>query len=191
MPNCTRTGCSFLGIWNYSFWPVKISTFTYQLYNNSLPVAARTGNRYRNVALADIDERCFWCMSENFNVPGRETFSHVFFEGPTTAAIYANFCAKFMDGNSTALQKRLLIFFGMDEEEKVDQIMQIVGILLMFCIWEGKTRRKSLSYFTVECNMFFYFDNIIDNNKWLKSVLMTKDDIWCRYWRGRADSRRG
>ena len=191
MPNCIRTGCSFLGIWNYSFWPVKISTFTYQLYNNSLPVAARTGNRYRNVALADIDERCFWCMSENFNVPGRETFSHVFFECPTTAAIYANFCAKFINGNSTALQKRLLIFFGMDEEEKVDQIMQIVGILLMFCIWEGKTRRKSLSYFTVECNMFFYFDNIIDNNKWLKSVLMTKDDIWCRYWRGRADSRRG
>ena len=104
VPNCERTGSSFLGIWNYSFWPVKISTFTYQLYSNSLLVAARTGNRYCNIAEADIDERCFQFMSGNFNVPWRETFSHVFFECPTTAAIYAHFCAKFLNGNSTALQ---------------------------------------------------------------------------------------
>ena len=191
LPNCERTSCSLLGVWNYSFWPVKISTFAYQLYNNSLPVAARTGNRYRNIVGADIDERCFWCSSDNFNVPGRETFQHVFFKCPTTSAIFSNFCSKFFNDNCTEIQKRSRIFCGMEDDENIDQIMQIVGILLMYCIWEGKIRRKALSYFTVECNLFFYFDNIVDNNKWLKTLIMTKDDTWCRYWRGRAGSRRG
>ena len=79
----------------------------------------------------------------------------------------------------------------MEDDENIDQIMQIVGILLMYCIWEGKIRRRALSYFTVECNLFFYLDNIVENNKWLKTLVMTKDDTWCRYWRGRAGSRRG
>ena len=166
-------------------------TFAYQLYNNSLPVAARTGNRYRNIVGADIDERCFWCSTDNFNVPGRETFQHVFFDCPTTSAIFSNFCSKFFNDNYTEIQKRSRIFCGMEDDENIDQIMQIVGILLMYCIWEGKIRRKALSYFTVECNLFFYFDNIVENNKWLKTLVMTKDDTWCRYWRGRAGSRRG
>ena len=67
-------------------------------------------------------------MSGNFNVPGRENFSHVFFECPTTAAIYANFCAKFLNGNSTALQKRLLIFLGMDEDEKITKLCKLLEL---------------------------------------------------------------
>ena len=91
LPDDCAQGCAILGTWNYSIWPVKISSFIYQLFHNSLPVAARLGNRYRNVPDTEIDERCFWCTINNFNVPGRETFGHVYFECPTTSEVLKNF----------------------------------------------------------------------------------------------------
>ena len=142
IPEDKRIACSYLGIWNYSIWPTKISTFLYQLYHNSLPVAARTGNRYRNIPEVMIDERCFWCLQNNFNVPGRETFSHIYFDCPISSAIFSAFCTKYTDPALSALERREYVFLGMNRDKTVDPVIQIVGLLLMYCIWEGKIRRK-------------------------------------------------
>ena len=90
----------------------------------------------------EIDERCFWCANNNFNVPGRETFSHIFFECPTTLSIFTKFCEKYLDNKLTELERRILVFVGMNGRGEIDMLMQIVGILLMHCIWEGKNRKK-------------------------------------------------
>ena len=148
MPDDIQLCCSLLGIWNFSFWPIKLSTFIYQLYSNSLPVAARLANRYRNVQETEIDERCFWNTKDNFNAPGRETFCHVFFEHPTSALILT-FRTKCLMG-IPEVELKPLIIAGIDNEGKIDSISQIESILLLFCIWEGKLRKRALSYYTVE-----------------------------------------
>ena len=186
----TSTACSFLGLWNLSIWPIRISTFVYHLYHNSLPVAARLGNRYKNAPEIVVDERCFWCRT-NFNVPGRETFSHVYFDCPITSSIFSSYCNKYLSQNLSIIDRRKNVFLGMDREGKIDTVTQITGLLLLYCIWEGKIRKKNLSFSTVEANMFFCFDSILENNKWVKSLAISKNDVWCRSWRGRADGRRG
>ena len=191
LPDDCAQGCAILGTWNYSIWPVKISSFIYQLFHNSLPVAARLGNRYRNVPDTEIDERCFWCTINNFNVPGRETFGHVYFECPTTSEVLEKFCTKYVDATYNETERRTLIFFGMDKDQKVDNIWQIVGLLLLYCIWEGKIRRRAISYLTIESNLFFFFDSIAENHKWVKTLAVNKNDNWCRNWRGRAEHGRG
>ena len=72
----------------------------------------------------------------------------------------------------------------MDREGKIDTVTQITGLLLLYCIWEGKIRKKNLSFSTVEANMFFCFDSIMENNNWVKSLAISKNDVWCRNWRG-------
>ena len=162
----------------------------YHLYHISLPVAARVGNRYKNTPEIVVDERCFWCRT-NFNVPGRETFSHVYFDCPNTSSIFSSYCNKYLSQNLSIIDRRKNAFLGMDREGKIDTVTQITGLLLLYCIWEGKIRKKNLSFSTVEANMFFCFDSILENNKWVKSLASSKTDVWCRSWRGRADGRRG
>ena len=134
-------------------------------------------------------ERCFWYTKDNFNAPGRETFCHVFFEYPTSALILT-FRTKYLMG-IPEVELKPLIIAGIDNEGKIDSISQIESILLLFCIWEGKLRKRALSYYTVETNMFFYFNNITCNSSWVKALATIIDNVWCRHWRGRAGSRCG
>ena len=74
VPVDEKSAVSNLGLWSKYYWPVNVSSFVYQLFSNSLPVAARLSNRYREGQNRDIDERCVWCRGDGFNVPARETF---------------------------------------------------------------------------------------------------------------------
>ena len=73
-------GAALLGLWAKSYWPKEISTFLFQLYNNSLAVGARLSNRYQRDPDRIVDERCVFCRNEGYNIPMRETFMHLFYD---------------------------------------------------------------------------------------------------------------
>ena len=190
-PTDEKKAIQYLGLWNKSFWPVRISNFLYQLFSNSLPVAARLGNRYKNDPLQTIDERCGWCSRDGYNVPERETFNHIYFDCPTTSKLLAQFSDKYLDPNFSQAERVKAIFFGQTNLGDRDDILQITGIIFAYCIWAGKLRKKAISFFTIEENMFFLFDGIANSNSWVKKIVETKDDNWSRLWRGRTGGGRG
>jgi len=66
-------------IWNRHYLSNKIRTFAFQFFNNSLPVGARLGARYRANPNVEIDERCTFCTSTQIGAPAREDFVLLFF----------------------------------------------------------------------------------------------------------------
>jgi hypothetical protein len=66
-----------LGLWNFNSLNIRIRTFAFQFFNNSVSVGARTAARYRN---AGIDQRCVFCVKNGTPNPVREDFSHLFIE---------------------------------------------------------------------------------------------------------------
>ena len=83
-----------LSQWTKSYLPVPVRMFAYQLVNNTLPVGARLGNRYLNDVNRAIDTNCPFCTSAGYNLPLRETFSHLFFECSLTNSLLKKFWEK-------------------------------------------------------------------------------------------------
>ena len=66
-----------LGLWNLGSMNIRIRTFAFQFFNNSVSGGARTAARYRNAA---IDQRCVFCVKSGLPNPAREDFYHLFIE---------------------------------------------------------------------------------------------------------------
>ena len=128
---------------------------------------------------------------DNFNVPDRETFTHVYFNCPTTSKLLAQFSEKYLDPNFSQEERVKAVLLGLTNLGNKDELLQIIGIIFVYCIWAGKLRKKAISFYTIEDNMFFLFDGMANSNNWLKRIVETKDDNWSRYWRGRTGSGRG
>ena len=191
IPADEKIAVSYLGLWSKYYWPVNVSSFVYQLFSNSLPVAARLSNRYRVDQNIDIDERCVWCRGDGFNVPARETFGHLFFDCPTTYTLLKKFADKYLPPNISEAEIKRAVFLGLDLGGRKDDIMQMVGIVFLYCIWIGKIRRRPISFPTIEENMFLIFDGIADSYKWVSDMATNSDDYWSRNWRGRTGGGRG
>ena len=73
-------GKHIVGMWKKSYLPIAVRIFAFQLVNNSLAVGARLGNRYARDAGRQVEVNCMLCKDDNYNLPIRETFSHLFFE---------------------------------------------------------------------------------------------------------------
>ncbi len=74
------------GSWNWSFLGNRIRTFCFQFFNNSLSVGTRLNARYRAGGIV-IDDRCSFCVKSGINAPGRETFTHLFYDSPQLISI--------------------------------------------------------------------------------------------------------
>jgi hypothetical protein len=66
-----------LGLWNITSFTIRIRTFAFQFFNNSVSVGARIAARHRNVLL---DQRCAFCVKSGAPNPEREDFAHLFIE---------------------------------------------------------------------------------------------------------------
>ena len=124
-------------------------------------------------------------------MPERETFNHIYFDCPTTSKLLAQFSDKYLDPNFSQAERVKAIFFGQTNLGDRDDILQITGIIFAYCIWAGKLRKKAISFFTIEENMFFLFDGIANSNSWVYKIVEIKDDNWSRLWRGRTGGGRG
>ena len=166
--------------WTRSYLPLDLRLFSFQLFNNSLPVGARLGNRYLLDPDRVIDVSCQFCTVPGFNLPLRETFKHLFFECPTTGNILEQFRNKYWpDENTETVTK--LILYGTKNGKRIDSIRQVVSILFLHCIWKARSRKK-ISFATVENNMEFIFTSIVKNNKKLTIKANCSNFSWCRTW---------
>jgi hypothetical protein len=89
------------GLWSNSNLTIRIHTFAFQFFNNSVSLANRTAARYQNV---EIDQRCVFCVKAKKVNPGREDFNHMFMLCPvleTPLALYfmQNFNVRYDTGN--------------------------------------------------------------------------------------------
>ena len=191
VPENDKNAISYLGLWNKNYWPVGLSSFVYQLFSNSLPVAARLGNRYRDDQFRDIDERCGWCAGDGYTVPARETFGHLYFDCPTTMAMLKKFAEKYLPPGLSDTDKKKSVILGLDGEGEKDDYLQIVFIIFLYCIWQGKIRKRPISFPTIEENMFHLFNGIAESYKWVYDEAVNRDDFWSRSWRGRTGGGRG
>ena len=163
----------------------------YQLFSNSLPVAARLGTRYRDDQYRDIDERCGWCAGDGYTVPARETFGHLYFDCPTTTAMLKKFAEKYLLPGLSDTDMKKTVILGLDGRGKKDDYLQIVFIIFLYCIWTGKVRKRPISFPTIEENMFHLFNGIAESYKWVYDEAVNRDDFWSRSWRGRTGGGRG
>ena len=116
---------------------------------------------------------------------------HLFFECPTTHTLLKKFADKYLPPNISDSEIKRFVFLGLDLRGKKDDIMQMVGIVFLYCIWTGKIRRRPISFPTLEENMFLIFDGIADSYKWVSDMATNSDDYWSRHWRGRTGGGRG
>ena len=175
-----KTGKNIVGIWNKSYLPITVRTFAFQLANNSLPVGARMGNRYKNDANMAIDVNCPFCSQNNFNLPIRETFRHLYFDCTVTSNIWQIFRTRYMQG-STVEHCTRQIFFGIMPNEEFLEIQLVISLLFLHCIWMCRLSRK-ISFTTVENNMAFYYKGIIESCKYLRVQALNSNSLWCREW---------
>jgi len=181
-----------LGTWNHSFWPSRIKVFLFQLYNNSLPVRARLGNRYHRDPNINIDERCRLCIGGT-GAGQRETFAHIFFQCPVISSLLCMFGTRFIENHNNNRKeftiKRLIL--GHDKDGDYSVIECIISSLFFYELWNVKLRGGRTSLPTIVSNMEFIFDGIIKCNKSLYDLAVLTDNTWCRIWRERVGAPHG
>ena len=101
-----------------------------------------------------IDVNCPFCSQNNFNLPIRETFRHLYFDCTVTSNIWQIFRTRYMQG-STVEHCTRQIFFGIMPNEEFLEIQLVISLLFLHCIWMCRLSRK-ISFTTVENNMAFY-----------------------------------
>ena len=175
-------GGRILGTWNLSFLPLNIRNFSFQLFNNSLPIGSRLVNRYRDHA-AEINESCTFCCISKTGVPYRETFFHLFFECPSVSGTIANFVAKYVSNSLNHRDIVKFIFTGIEGTEKHELVDRVINVLFLYEIWCCKTHRKIPSFTTIEFNMHNHFDILVENNSRFKNSVLKNNNKWCRLWR--------
>jgi hypothetical protein len=138
---------------------------------NSLPVNARLGARYRLHADIDIDERCKNCYDAGQQLAGqRETFYHLFWECNYANKILTRFGTENFPALGTEEIKRV-IFLGIRENDFC-RSTRILTLLFLFEIWRNRFRsQSSMSYATIEFNVFHTLDKIFQANKNFKKHL--------------------
>ena len=176
------TGGKLLGFWNISFLPIDLRVFSFQFFNNSLPLGARLVNRYRNVNYNNINDCCTFCQIRNYGAPDRETFKHLFFSCPALEDTCKRFADKYFD-HDLIYNEKIQSFFTGSIDETPHMVDIITSVLFAHEIWQSKLLKKIPMFTTVEFNMRCKFDILIDASKKFKKKVINSDSLWCRHWR--------
>jgi len=171
-----------LGFWNSNFMPNELRVFSFQWYNNILPVAARVANRYRNNPLVEIDQDCVFCKQIPYNVPGRESFAHLFFSCPTTSELKLKFAEKYLDPGITQMQLQQFLFLGLRYGREMEFVDTLTAMLFNFSIWKCRNIKKKPSFPTLESNMLYLYNGILSSCSWVRNEARRSDNLWCRAW---------
>jgi hypothetical protein len=178
--------CSELNaIWNSYFLPNKIRVFSFQFFNNSLPIGARLAGRYRTNAAVVVDERCTFCVRGNVRVPARETFLHLFYECGVLEQCIARFLEKYFGGLHNGDELRSFYFTGVGTDgELVDTRLNMLLVTLFnFFIWQSKLARKVPGFLSIENDMLTIFDASLNISKKLARIANEGQSYVSRSWR--------
>ena len=135
--------------WNNHGISNRIKTFMFKFYNNILGLNIRLSHFVQGQLRG-----CTFCTGTVIPVPD-ESFIHLFLECPTTFEWHNSFLAKYIPAGSwlNAEQRGELFFFGrLPGAEKNNLFLQLSILILQYCIWEEKLRKKKPSFSTLENN---------------------------------------
>jgi hypothetical protein len=178
-----------LGLWNLSSCTIRIRTFAFQFFNNSVSVGARTAARYRNVL---IDQRCVFCVKNGVPNPGREDFTHLFIECGTMKPVLVLYFRKAFglayDANNVDCRKFKLCGLG-GNTPPVNRFFTVLNILLLnYVTWQYRLKKLVPGLASLENDIDTLFVGITSNEKMAQSA-NNSDAYICRRWRENTNRR--
>ena len=124
-----------LSSWNNTMLNNKIRTFLFKFYNNILGLNSRVA-KFNNV----IDPSCTFCTANKLFPAEKESFSHLFYNCPTTNKLLLTFLARFFTINSLTATE----FFAskINEKEDDNKALQLALDIFRYYIWNCKLEKK-------------------------------------------------
>jgi hypothetical protein len=183
IPSLPELGVLY-GLWNQSNLTIRIRTFAFQFFNNSVSVATRTAARYRN---AVIDQRCIFCVKGNRANPEREDFSHLFITCPileTSMSQYfmRNFNVRYNTGNPNLRCFKLTGLWGVVPAQK--KFFNVLNVLLLnYVVWQFRFKKIIPGLATLELEVDTLFAGFIEASKKWSEAANNSDASICRRWR--------
>jgi hypothetical protein len=178
-----RVLVKFNARWNFNGSSNKLREFIFKFCNNLLGLNCRVSHFNRLVS-----EDCTFCTLNKSLPAPRETFIHVFFNCPETAATLAAFENKYfysLDLN-TEERRRLFCFFGTTDRKLKDckKFLSLTTSVVLFYVWDCKLRKGKQSL--ASClNFYFYHMEIVQKMSPSLKEEMSKINLdLCRYWDG-------
>lgn len=173
------------GMWGIGNLPNRIRMFSFQLFNNSISVGARTAARYRNAGHV-IDQRCAFCVKSGRENPHREDFRHLFVDCPAIEPVINSYFEKMFgrryDKNSAIDRQLKLTGLEANAPKLRSFFTRIHMLFLNFVIWQQKLKKviPSLSTLTLEIDTLFENFVLCKKNR---ELALISDSAVCRQWR--------
>jgi hypothetical protein len=123
------------GTWGRYGLNNQLRVYTLKYYNNILGLSNRVAHFVPNT-----DTRCTFCVIENREIIGTETFEHIFYSCPTTLGILTKIFEKFFTVNLNPQ----LFFSGeaVPGNEKENVPFNLALDVIRFFIWQCKLNKK-------------------------------------------------
>jgi hypothetical protein len=132
-----------------------------------------------------VSDECTFCVKRNLRPAPRETFLHLFFNCPESAATLTTLQSKYFQelGLITEEKKIKFWFLGVLEESECDALVFLFCITTMFYIWECKLKKNFQLVSSCELFLKFHFDTMMRISKKLHISFTNSDIAFCRRWR--------
>jgi hypothetical protein len=178
------------GLWNNFYFTIRIRTFAFQFFNNSVSTANRTAARYQN---AEIDQRCVFCVKAQKQNPGREDFNHMFItcpvlEVPLSLYFLRNFNVRYDTGDENL---RILKLTGLQANMPVKKkFFSVINVLFLnFVLWQCNLRKSIPSITTLDLEIDTLFASFLEASKKWAEAASNSDASICRRWREQRTGR--
>ncbi len=173
----------WLGDWNSSWYPTKIKkNFILKFISNKLPVNVRLAHMVPGV---HIDRSCTFCnIAKRLPAP-EETFSHLFWDCPTTQT-YVNLFVETIAPETQELTRESQKTFWLTgiSNLPLPPLYNIARNTMLYCIWETHLAKKIPSCVTIHINWKFEINKITAAASAEKIGLYNNNYFLCRQCNG-------
>ncbi len=145
---------------------IRIRTFAFQFFNNSVSVGARTAARYWNAAIV---QRCVFCVKNGVPNPEREDFKHLFIEcrsmKPVLRLYFRKAFGMDFDTNNVDCRKFKLCGLG-GVTSNIRRFFMVLNILLLnYVTWQYRLKKLVPRLASLECDIDTLFNGMLEGKK--------------------------
>jgi hypothetical protein len=178
-----------LGLWNISSFTIRIRTFAFQFFNNSVSVGARTAARHRNALL---DQRCVFCVKNGVPNPEREEFTHLFIECRSMKPVLTLYFRKAFnyEYDTVNVDCRKFKVCGLrGNPPYLTKFFTVINMLLLnYVTWQYRLKKIIPGLASLENDIDVLFEGLTCSTK-IAETAMNADAYICRRWRENTNRR--
>jgi hypothetical protein len=185
--NPNGTGTDFFSWWSKGYANNRLKEFLFKFSHNLLGVNSRVAHFNANV-----NASCTFCTLENRIPAPEETFTHLFFECPTTDNIHRSTGDRWLGGlviGDEPTRKRLWLLgeytTGAGENKTNEFLKNIIGVSQWY-IWECKLKKKQVSWSGCSVFVIENLGNMLRVSSRLRDSMFSINLDVCRHWRRAA-----